>query len=249
MADPFPLDGDHFVAEEYPFFAGVGRLAYFETSTGRRIGEFPLEPDPGVHLSYPLVVTEGDARYVLPEQSAADRLDLYRITQTGAELESTLIDGVDVADATPVQVGDRWYLFFTLGTVDPLGEQLHIHHAGDLRGDWQPHPCSPVSGGGPRWRPAGPFFRVDGELYRPSQDSSAGYGSATIINRVVTLDATTYDEEPLCEVRSIESSHDEGCHTLTAIDDERTLVDAKRRAIRLDFHAGRAWRRATEGRR
>lgn len=249
VADPFPFDESHFVAEEYPFVRGVGRLVRYETTTGRRVGAFDLLPDPAVHLSYPLVWEIDGERHVLPEQSAAERLDLYRVTGTGATRRRTLIDGIDVADATPLHVDGRWYLFFTLGNADPLGNELHIHHTVDIDSQWQVHPSSPITGGGPRWRPAGPFFRANGDLYRPSQDSTAGYGSGAIVNRVVRIDETGYEEEPITEVRSVESRYAEGCHTLTAIDDERTLVDGKRRALRLDDQVRRTSRWMSERRR
>jgi hypothetical protein len=46
-------------------------------------------------------------------------------------------------------------------------------------------------------RPAGHIFRREGELIRPSQDSSLRYGYALNFNRITKLTAYEYEEELL----------------------------------------------------
>jgi hypothetical protein len=239
VADPFPLDAEHFVAEEYPSWSGVGRLAVFDVRTGRRRASFALEPDPAVHVSYPAVLRSGDVQYVLPEQSASGRLDLYRVDGTRGCRTATLLEGVAAADATVELWNGHWYLFVCRADCDPLGEQLLIFHSDRLESGWEPHPASPITDRPGRLRPAGPMFRIDERLFRPSQDCTIAYGGGIVLNEVRRLDRESYVEEPICEVRSVVGPFDDGCHTLVALDESTTLVDGNRRVLRVDHRVVR----------
>ena len=87
-------------------------------------------------------------------------------------------------------------------------------------------------------RPAGKLFVHKGQLFRPAQDGSRGYGGSVAIRRVDSLTTASYAESP---VNRIDPDWDDdlvGTHTLNR-DGNTSVVDVLRRARRI------RWRRAS----
>gem|GEM_PF-5751831 len=80
--------------------------------------------------------------------------------------------------------------------------ELHIFHADNpLASNWRAHPENPVLVDSRHARMAGGFLRGrDGALLRCSQVQGKSYGEAVALNRVETLTATTYSEQPAGEL-------------------------------------------------
>jgi hypothetical protein len=130
-------------------------------------------------------------------------------------------------DATVIRHNGRWWLFCTCQ--DDLPEcKLFLWHAPDLLGPWEPHALAPVKCDVRCSRPGGTPFVHQGELYRPTQDSSAGYGSALSINRVLRLTPEEFEEETVAHIRPPANGlYRDGIHTLSAVGG-MTVLDGKR---------------------
>ena len=182
--------------------AAVSRRPWVASPSARKDGHAPEAADQprivleeAFHLSYPLVLRHRDAIYMLPETSAAARVQLYR-----ADLfpdrwvpDAVLIDGRRLADATPVLHEGKWWLFATANADGgSTWDQLHLYHAPDLLGPWRPHAGNPVLIDAGAARPAGLMWHEDGVLMRPAQDCRTGYGDGVVVCKVDRLDERGY---------------------------------------------------------
>jgi hypothetical protein len=130
-------------------------------------------------------------------------------------------------DATLFQHATRWWL--SCGGVERgANRSLFLWHAPDPLGPWEPHARNPVKIDVRSARPAGTPFRVSGELFRPAQDCSRGYGSRVAIQRVLKLDPESFAEETVSMVDAAQvGGHPAGLHTLSSAG-PWTLIDNKR---------------------
>jgi hypothetical protein len=229
-ADPFGLElGDrtHVLFEDFDQRRGRGVIA--TTSVGRGGGWSEPETvlDTGSHASYPYTFVAAGDTWMIPETSDAAEVRLYRAAEFPRrwELETVLLRGVQVSDATVVQHNDRWWMF---GTSRGRGvdEALRIWHAPRLTGPWELHAIDPVKIDAASARPGGTPFVSDGRLYRPAQDCSIRYGGRLAINRVDILDPGHFQEELVRFVPPLAEFPD-GLHTLSAAG-TTTLIDGNR---------------------
>ena len=143
------------------------------------------------HLSYPLVLANGDAIYMLPETSANNALELYRAIEFPWkwQLDRVLIEGLSVADATPLFHDGRWWLFAAAaehGTTDQ--DELLIFHSEKLTGPWRAHPGNPVKSDCRSARPGGRIQRQGPRLLRPAQDCEDSYGTGLVWLEITAAD-------------------------------------------------------------
>lgn len=194
VADPFLLyrDGRWFLFFEImERRSWRGCLAVASSSDGaawRYHGVILREP---FHLSYPYVVTEDDAVYMVPESCRAGAIRLYRCTSFPGTwvFEHVLVEG-SFYDPSLVHHGGRWWMF-----ASDREHALHLFHAPTLQGPWVSHRSSPVRRDDPRAaRCGGRILDVDGSLYRLAQDGRGGYGSRLWAFRIDRLDEAEYRE-------------------------------------------------------
>jgi hypothetical protein len=155
------------------------------------------------HLSYPFVFEWEDGLFMIPETAENGTVELYRCEEFPHRwsLVKVLLDGVRAFDSTLVRDGGLWWLFTSIAAPGAApSEDLSIYWSHSLPGPWIPHPGNPVVRDVRRARGAGPIFRRDGNLFRPSQDCGADYGSAVWINRIERLDRTSYRETPVARI-------------------------------------------------
>jgi hypothetical protein len=186
--------------EEVLVGSGKGRLRWTElaadgTAMHRGAPMISLRQ----HASYPYVFTHSEAFYCVPETGTSNRVALYKSdTPLGPwKLQHILLEGVPARDSTVFHFDDRWWLFCTVAGTDThaLWANLHIWHAPEPWGPWEPHRLQPAKKDIHSSRPAGRPFTVDGVLYRPAQDCWPRYGVRTVINRVLTLTPDDFAEE------------------------------------------------------
>lgn len=230
-ADPMGLEvanGLKVYCECYNQWIGKGDIRALHYSPhagwGQQAERVISEP---FHMSYPYVFDLGDCKVCLPESCEAGVAYAYPLTADGdIRLEKRRIFlGFEIADPTLIEHNGYWYLFGA--SAAEAQHTLRIWFAENLDGPWTPHPANPVKCDVQTARPAGPIVRLDGKLYRPSQDSTKSYGSAANIMEIVELSPRAFNE--VC-VRKIEPDprwpYPEGVHTLTATRDG-VLIDAK----------------------
>jgi hypothetical protein len=148
-------------------------------------------------------------------------------------------------DPTLFKYAGLYWLMFTLQDDGAAGSlKLYAYHAPSLDAEFAPHVNNPIKcdiGGS---RPAGAPLLVDGELYRPSQDCSSTYGGAVVIQRILTLSPSEFEE---VEVLRIEppagGAYPAGLHTLNPCG-TGALIDGKK--LRFDV---RGWKKNWDVRR
>jgi hypothetical protein len=131
-------------------------------------------------------------------------------------------------DPTVFEHDGRWWMLCTHKEYGDNGE-LHAFYADDLLGPWSPHVGNPVKTDDSSSRPAGTPFTHEGRLYRPAQDCSSGYGLRVVLNEIVRLTPTEFDEHVVTTVAPDASGpYPDGLHTISTAGDW-TVIDGKRR--------------------
>jgi hypothetical protein len=231
-ADPFALWRENrltILFEEFDYTRDKGIISYMNLSEGNPRPDSHVVFDMPFHMSYPYLFTHEDEIFCVPETAGDRRIRLYRALQfpeTWAPV-ADLVEGVAAIDPTVFRHQQRWWVAFTDLDYDP-NLNLFLWYADDLEGPWRPHTCNPVKTDVRSARPAGTPFMHDGNLYRPSQDSSKGYGTRTVINRVTKLTPYEFEEEPAAIVAPPQGGDfPSGLHTLCAAEDI-TVIDSCR---------------------
>jgi hypothetical protein len=236
LADPFVFahGGKTFLfCEEFPYATGKGVLTAFELREDGSVGPaVPVMEQPW-HLSYPQVFARDGEIWMIPESCAANRIELYRATRFPDcwTREAILVDDTPASDATLVEHGGRLWLFATVAR-DGLSswDALHIYYADHLTGPWRAHPANPALIDAGCARPAGAMFLRNGELWRPAQDCSRGYGYGLTLCSVERLDEEAFRQTPRMRIAPPRNlGH--GAHTLNYAAGIETIdvVGARRR--------------------
>ncbi|MCE4554813.1 hypothetical protein [Pelomonas cellulosilytica] len=240
LADPFGLvrgDALHVFVEAFDYRIKRAHIERHEFSRDglRWRGQATVLERP-FHLSYPQVFEHGGETWMVPESHQAGEVALYRAVDASLDRwqrETALLSGLPGADASLVEHGGRWWMFYTL--VGPKARdqrELHAAHAPTLTGPWTPLAGNPVRVSRDGARPAGrPFVDRDGVLALPVQDSSTGYGGATRLLRFPVLTPERVDilagtERLTGDLAS--ATHTAGLHTLNGCGDGLALIDVKR---------------------
>lgn len=254
LADPFGYFHDealHVLCERFDWLTARGQLveiAWPEDSVPRprSVCESPF------HLSYPYIVRDGPRLWVVPEQHESRRVSLYRWSHDTKTCERvvTIIDGFPALDCSIINHEGTWWLFCTNGDEGPCSVSLYIWYAKHLLGPWKPHKRNPVKHDVRSARPAGTPFVYKGKLYRPAQDCSRTYGGRIVICEVGRLTPDDFQE---CCVAVVEPDrdwpHPDGTHTLAAVGENLTLIDAKVRVFHLGALLGKLRRRMARQRK
>lgn len=239
IADPFAIqreDGLHILFEDFDQRTSKGRISKARM-TQDCLTESEVVIDEPFHMSYPYLFEDKGEIYCIPETYQAREVRLYRANSfPGSWVKvATLIEGVAAVDSTVFQHEGRWWLLAT-DKETGAGLKLKVWHAGDLLGPWKPHANNPVKVDVRSARPAGTPFVHDGHLYRPCQDSSRTYGGRILINRIVRLSPTEFEEEQAAVVEPYKDGPYPNClHTLSAAGDV-TVIDGAR-----NLFVGRSW--------
>jgi hypothetical protein len=138
---------------------------------------------------------------MIPETAQQRAIDMYRCTRFPDQwvYHKTIMRNLRAVDATLIEYAGLWWMFVNIaGEGGSTWDELHLFYANDpLSDDWTPHPLNPIISDVRYARPAGHIFSRDGELIRPSQDSSLRYGYALNMNRITRLTTEEYEEELL----------------------------------------------------
>jgi hypothetical protein len=232
-ADPFLFEKQgksYLFFEELPFATKKGIISMVEVAgDGRCSAPRPvLEMDH--HVSYPFVFEWRGHIYMLPEARDSGKISLFRAVNFPDcwKLEKHLIEDVWAVDPTLVEHAGRFWLF--AGGVEKHGDinsELYLFFAESPSGPWTPHPLNPVVSDVRRARPAGRLFFQDGFLVRPGQDCSVRYGGAVVLNRVVALSETQYQEEPFGKLPNDWLAGNLGSHTFNS-SEHFEVIDGRR---------------------
>ncbi|MDE2577602.1 MAG: formyl transferase [Hyphomicrobiales bacterium] len=194
-ADPFLFEeaGKTWLfLEEFPYATGKAVISVCEMGADGRAGPPQIVLERPCHLSYPLVFRAAGQIWMMPETSGAGTLELYRADPFPHRwvLDRTLIEGQSIADATFFEADGSFWL--TAATAEDEGSSwdcLSLWRGPSPLGPWTRCGEGPVLVDVAAARPAGRVARIGGELWRPAQDCSAGYGSGLSLCRIDRLGA------------------------------------------------------------
>jgi hypothetical protein len=237
-ADPFLIEREgslYVFFEEFPYDTRHGRIHCITMDDEGQVVSNQAVLEQPYHLSYPFVFMHRGEWYMLPESAANRTLEVYRCTRFPDQwqLHKTLMRGVSAYDATLIEHAGLWWMFVTMaGEGNSSWDTLHLFHADDpLSNQWIPHPRNPVISDVGTARMAGRLFRREGNLFRPSQDSSRRYGYALNLNRVVTLTPGDYAEVRVDRLEPPRRTDILAVHTLNS-SAHWTVLDANIRRLR-----------------
>jgi hypothetical protein len=223
-ADPCAVEWkgeQHLFFEDYRVGAGHGVIAWMQLTPDGGFSTPVTVLEQPYHLSYPFVFAHEGDMFMVPETSAAQRVELYRATAFPHRWESVavLLDGLDAVDATLHQHSDRWWMFVNIAEDrSSTSDELFIFYADSPYGPWLPHPRNPVKSDVRSARPAGRLFRRGDRLIRPAQNSARCYGGAMALCEVIELTTRSYRERVIEHVGSDWLRGNERCHTLSFTD-------------------------------
>lgn len=219
-ADPFPITvggRSYIFFEDYDHRTAKGIISYVEVAENGPVG--PVRPalEEPWHLSYPFLIEDAGNLYMIPESCTARHVAIYRAERFPDRWvrEGTLLDGVDLSDATITRHGGRlWMLGAGHDGAGSRTDLLSIYSSNSLLGSWTPHALNPVLVDHRAARPGGNFVHRDGRLWRVAQDCSGGYGSAISIAEVLRLDDGGFDQRLHAIIRPDSAWPGRRVHTL-----------------------------------
>lgn len=231
-ADPFVLskDGKHHIFFEEYFYATrrgvISHVCIDDLKPGQTLRDLPAKViiDQPHHLSYPFIFSHNGAIFMMPESSAAERVEIWQATNFPHEWTrvATPLSGIAAADTSLLEHDGRWWLFTNIdrsGVGDHRSE-LHVFHAPDpIAGPWTPHPANPVVSDARCGRMAGGFLRAaDGRPIRCGQVQGRKYGERVSYRLITELSETRYAEEPIANIEPIPVAPGARTHHVAARD-------------------------------
>lgn len=219
-ADPFVVEHNGqtcLFVEEYPYATGRGVISVATLGADGRFGVPRVILEEPYHLSYPQVFSHGGEMYMLPESGGARRLVLYRAASFPDrwEVDTVLMDDLDINDATLLQRDGRYWLFGTERRGSgSASDTLVVFSAPSLRGPWSPHGLNPIAIDRSAARPGGAFIERDGRTFLPLQDGQDSYGGGLGLTELLRLDDDAVVLGPPVPIRAGAAWARKGIHTL-----------------------------------
>lgn len=197
-ADPFPFDHDgktYIFMEVLDKTTQKGMIGYRVIKNGK-VSPIRICIKTPYHMSYPMIYTQGDEIYMIPECFESKRLTVYRAVEFPDRWEpcETILKDKMVCDTNYLSIDDKEYLLtMPLSGKKYRYDRLELYQKSP-EGQWQLCPVSPLILGEDRARNAGHFFLHQGQLIRPSQNCGTSYGEEVLLNRIDQFQADGYRE-------------------------------------------------------
>jgi hypothetical protein len=152
------------------------------------------------HLSYPFVFKVENHWYMLPENSSANEVCIYKADQFPLKWSRfrKVFNNQKWVDLTPFYHQQKWWIFGVKKETSYASsyQDLYLFYCDNLLVDeWVPHPQNPVVSDVRHARPAGPLFFENGKLMRPAQNCYDRYGGGLVLCEVTQLSETQYAEQ------------------------------------------------------
>ena len=165
------------------------------------------------HLSYPFIIRRNGKIYVMPENVASGRLDLYEYDERSEKLRYLHpVIHMPLADATIVEWNNSYYLFATKKGTD--NSDLYIWVSEEIFTGYRPICGKPVKSDLTGSRMAGAFWRHKGRLFRPAQDCNGGFGKGILVYEITDLSVHGYKEQLIECFYPSDPYYNAGIHTL-----------------------------------
>jgi len=237
-ADPHIIYEDeiyHIFLEEFLYAQNKGHIILFQMDKNGQILNKKKILEKSYHMSYPFVFKSEDTYYMIPETHSNHTIELYESTNFPFTWKfcKNLMSDIDAVDTTIFHHNDKWWLFTSISKYDQIKtwDNLFLFSTNNLiDGIWEAHPCNPIVSDIRKSRSAGKIFLDNGNIIRPSQDSSQGYGSGIVLNKI-QFDEENYTETKLKTLKPNWDSRISGLHTIQ-YDSGLTMIDAKMKRMR-----------------
>ncbi len=213
FADPFLLDvtNDAYIVlaedfEDNRGYAVISKLVVDKQTL--ELKDVKQLLDRGTHLSFPVIMREGDDVFVYPENSESGEQNLYRYDQQHEQLVKveTLMQA-PLTDAVMIEYGGEQLMFATT-LPNPNGNKVNMY----IKRDGKFELKDTILVQGRTARMGGDFFWVNGALYRPAQDNNECYGGALILQKVIVKDGK-WSFEDMRRLTSPHPQYTTGLHT------------------------------------
>lgn len=216
-ADPFLLvrnEMNYVFFEEADTRTSRGHISYINLDDLSERG-IALKED--FHLSFPFLIKDGEAIYMIPETRGSNSIRLYKCIEFPIkwELDCVLLDDVSACDTVVFIYESVYYLFTNVSQGSEIvnSDNLHLYFSHSLKGPYTAHPMNPITRDCRKSRNGGGILSLEGDLVRVAQNAEFGYGSKLTLQRIVHLSKVCYEEE--C-IQTIDGSllGASGMHTL-----------------------------------
>jgi O-antigen/teichoic acid export membrane protein len=204
QADPMLIEhGDQLYVffEEMLHSSNIGyiKVGKVETGTTLRISDITsvcFNPALTNHVSFPHVMKRGADYFLLPENSATAKTQIYRATNFPSQwtLHRALLDELPGIDPILFTHNGLEWLFVSDGTLGNVDNNLRLFYAPSIDEQFVEHPSSPIALGLGGSRMAGPIIVKDSKLFRLGQSSIVDYGAGILVFEITELTKTTYQE-------------------------------------------------------
>jgi len=214
--------------EDFDFNKFYGKIKLVSFDKNLKLISEKVLLDTGCHFSYPFIFEEDNRIYVFPESAQSGGLFCYEYDpkKQSLNLLKQIID-LPLLDSTILKYEDKYWLFATMKGQDPYSK-LHIYFSENLFGPYNPHHDNPVKNSLIGSRPAGNFIKINGIIYRPTQNCVTRYGDSITINKVNVLNEHRFEEEPIMLISLNKNRHsNRQMHTIHTLNfaDQLIVVD------------------------
>ena len=188
------------------------------------------------HLSYPFVFCLEGEYYMIPDTEENRTIEIYKCVEFPNQWDhhKTIMRDVRAVDSTVFFHQNKWWLFTNIREYDGASswDELFLFYADNPLSDhWNSHPANPIVSDVRKSRPGGRIFELNGQIFRPSQDCSKGYGYGIRLNRITAISETEYREEEVGSILPGWERNITGTHTFNHTH-RLTIIDAKLRRPR-----------------
>ena len=231
-ADPFLIEheGKHFVFfEEFIYKSKLAHISVGELKDNKLSNIQPIIED-NFHLSYPFIFKDNDKWYLIPETRQNQCVSLYHCVKFPYQwqLDSIIMDQVELLDATIHKQDDTYFLF--ANQYEPKrntsNEKLVVYFSENLRGPWQAHPMNPLTTDITNSRPAGKIFNQKNKLILPTQNCALRYGNALNFNEI-EISKTYFSMEKISTLSPHWHHSNLGSHTWNS-NNQSIIIDGHR---------------------
>ncbi|MBS1801655.1 MAG: hypothetical protein JSS95_17730 [Acidobacteria bacterium] len=240
-ADPFLFEKSgrsYLFFEDYWFSSRKGVISCCVVDSNGNYSEPQVVLERNYHLSYPFLFAWQGEIYMIPETRDNGTVEMYRASDFPYSWvhEAVLMSNVAATDSTLLHHNDKWWMF-TAGVLDHASpdKALFLFFADSPLGPWTTHPKNPIVFDVCHARPAGCLYFDNGQLIRPGQDCSKGYGYAAQLHRVDVLSETDYQESLLTSITPDWVPGSRGIHTFNQSSEFR-VIDCKFHISRFGFN-------------
>lgn len=181
------------------------------------------------HLSFPFLFVVDKNLFMIPETSQNKTIELYECIKFPDEwiLKKILMDGIIAADTNLFYHNHKWWLFTNVKENEgaSLYDELFLFFSDNLTASkWNSHPQNPIVSNVKSARPAGHIFKLNNDIYRPSQNNSTRYGYGIKINKIIKLNELEYSEEETISILPDWAKNNLGTHTFNYMTN-LTMID------------------------